>query len=72
LQEGQAVEFDIQQGRKDRRPPTCDHGRPARRDEAPLPPATRVSGLHRCGLRSCLLVDATRARSAALAHWASS
>ena len=41
LQEGQAVEFDIEQGRKGLQPPTCGHGRHARRDDAPPPPATQ-------------------------------
>jgi 'Cold-shock' DNA-binding domain len=36
---------------RDPRPPTCDPGRHSRRDDTPLPPATKVSGLHRCGLR---------------------
>jgi cold shock protein len=50
LQEGQAVEFDIEQDARDPRPPTCDHARDRRRADAPLPPATRLSGRHRCGL----------------------
>jgi cold shock protein len=49
VQEGQAVEFDIEPGRKGPRPPTCDHGRHARWDDAP-PPATQVGGLDRCGV----------------------
>jgi CspA family cold shock protein len=31
LQEGQAVEFDIEQGERGHRPPTCDHSRRTRR-----------------------------------------
>jgi CspA family cold shock protein len=39
LQEGQAVEFDLEQGRKGHRPPTCDHSRRMRRADPRLPPA---------------------------------
>jgi hypothetical protein len=35
---------------RDLRPPTCDHARDRRRADAPLPPATRLSGRDRCGL----------------------
>lgn len=41
LQEGEAVQFDIEQGRNGPRAPTCDHGRQARRDDAQLPAAAQ-------------------------------
>jgi cold shock protein len=53
LQEGEAVEFDIEQGRKGtagRQPATTAGPRVGMRRRPRRPP--RVSGLHRCGLRS--------------------
>jgi hypothetical protein len=62
LQEGQAVEFDIEPGRRDFKPPTCDYGRHARRDDAPLPPGHPESADSTDASSGfCLLVDATRA-----------
>jgi hypothetical protein len=61
LQEGQAVEFDIKQGRRGFRPPTCDHGRRTRRADPRLPPAAGCADSTDASSGFCLLVDATRA-----------
>jgi CspA family cold shock protein len=61
LQDGQAVEFDIQQGPKGPQPPTCGHGRHPRRADAPLPPATLGERTRPMGISPCLQADATRA-----------